>query len=119
MYTGGSIMQIIYTKSYDRCLKKLKKHNNEYNNLDKIIKIIRTAKNFNELKQIPILKKYNFERLKYQYNEFYSLNLNRNGGKIRLIIKPNKDNVVEIFLVFISYDHYDDFDIEKVIYYDE
>lgn len=112
-------MKIIYTKSYDKCLKKLKKYNYEYNNLNKILKIIREAFDFDELIRIPILHKYHFERLKYDKNDFYSFNLCKNGGKIRLIVKPNENNIIELYLAFISYDHYQDFDIRKVIYYDE
>ena len=68
---------------------------------------------------LHILHKYHFERLKYDKNDFYSFNLCKNGGKIRLIVKPNENNIIELYLAFISYDHYQDFDIRKVIYYDE
>lgn len=112
-------MRIIYTKSYDKGLKKLKKYNEELKRLNKIINIIEYSSNFNELCNLPIVKLYNFERLKYMLNDYYSFNLNKNGGKIRLIIRPNTDNEVELFLVFISFDHYEDFDKGKVIYYDE
>lgn len=109
-------MNIIYTKSYDNSIKKLKKHKNEYDNLLKIEKILRNAKDFKELCNLPIVKMYHFERLKHELNEFYSFNLCKNGGKIRLIVKPSDDNSIEIFLIYISYNHYSDFDVGKVIY---
>ncbi len=111
-------MNIKYTKSYDNSIKKIKRHKYEYDNLEKIIKIIRDTRDFKELCSLPIVKKYHFERLKYDLNEFYSFNLCKSGGKIRPIIKPNDDNCVELFLVYISYNHYDDFNIKKVIYYE-
>ena len=61
---------------------------------------------------------YNLERLKYDLNEFYSFRLSRSGGFIRLIIYYN-DQENAIYLVFISYNHYNDFNKERVIYYDE
>lgn len=61
---------------------------------------------------------YRFERLKYEYNDYYSFNLSKTGGLIRLIIKLNEDkNAVE--LSYISYNHYEDFKNGRVIYYDE
>lgn len=112
-------MKIIYTKSYERGLKKLKKYTNETIILAKIIKMIRDVSDFNELLKLPIVKIYNFERLKHNLNDYYSFNLNKSGGTIRLIVKPNKNSSIELYLVFISFDHYKDFDIERVIYYDE
>lgn len=109
-------MNIIYTKSYLKGLKKLNKHSKEIDNLRKIIVFITNARDFNELKYLPMVKIYNFERLKYKYNDLYSFNLCKNGGKIRLIIKPNSDNEVELYFLFISFDHYTDFDLERVIY---
>jgi hypothetical protein len=61
---------------------------------------------------------YGFEPLKYELNGFYSFNLAKNSGLIRLIIKPDDSNN-SIYLVFISYKHYEDFTKERVIYYDE
>ena len=112
-------MKKIYTKSYDSQLKKLKKHRIELDNLSRILEIIDNADDFNSLCKIPSLSIYNFERLKYDLNEFYSFNLNKNSGTIRLIVKPNNLNELELYLVFISLDHYKDFNIKKVIYYDE
>ena len=87
-------MNIIYTKSYDRMAKGLKKHINEKNTLEVIKELIENSSNFAELKNNPIAKRYNFERL-----------------------KPN--NTDDLYLVFVSFDHYEDFSKEKVIYYDE
>lgn len=111
-------MNIIYTKSYDSGFKKLKKHTKELENLKKIIHIVENADNFNILINLPIAKMYGFERLKHKLNEFYSFNLNKNGGTIRLIVKPNGDNSIELYFAFISFTHYDDFEIGKVIYYE-
>lgn len=110
-------MNIIYTKSYDRMAKGLKKHINEKNTLEVIKELIENSSNFAELKNNPIAKRYNFERLKHQLNEFWSFYLDKDGGVIRLIVKPN--NTDDLYLVFVSFDHYEDFSKEKVIYYDE
>ena len=58
---------------------------------------------------------YHFERLKYNMNPYYSFNLNKHSGVIRLIIKPNNDNEIELFLITISFNHYKDFNPERVI----
>ena len=111
-------MNIIHTKSIDNTLKKLKSHHKEYNNLFKILDIIENAKDFNVLINLPQCKIFNFERLKYDKNEYYSFNLSKNRGVIRLIVKPLNTNSVEIYLIMISYNHYEDFDPRKVIYYE-
>ena len=110
-------MRIIYTKSYEKTYKKIKKHVLEYNNLLKILDIIENVDTFNELLNLPIAKMYGFEQLKYENNEFYSFNLNKNKGVIRLIVKP-KDNYVELYLVMISYKRYKDFNAKGVIFYE-
>ena len=107
-------MKLIFTKSYENSIKKIKKYTKEYNNLLDILDILESAESFDILIKLPILQLYNFERLKYQFNEFYSFNLSRNGGLIRLIIKP-KHNKVEVYIVYISFDHYKDFINKKVI----
>ena len=111
-------MNIIHSKTFDSNLKKIKKHKIEYNNLLKILNIIENTDNFKELTLLPQIKMYGFERLKYQYNDYYSFNLRKTGGKIRLIVKPNDENEIELFLIDISYNHYQDFDIKKVVYYE-
>lgn len=112
----GATMNIIYTKSFDNSLKKLKKHKKEYDNFLKIVSIIENTRDFNELIHLPQVKMYGFERLKHDMNEYYSFNLNKKGGTIRLIVKPCINNTIEIYMIFISYDHYNDFN--GVIYYE-
>ena len=58
-----------------------------------------------------LTKIYNFERLKYELNEFYSFRLSK---VYRLIVRP-KDNDIEVELVYISIKHYVDFNKDKVI----
>lgn len=108
-------MNIIYTKSYDKSFKNLKSHHKENEILNYIIDYIKHKNNFSEIFNDPLSRMYGFERLKYQYNEFYSFKLSKT---IRLIVKP-KDNAVELYLIYISNNHYDDFNLEKVIYYEE
>lgn len=111
-------MNIIYTKSYDQSKKKLKKYLIEMDNLNKIIDLLEQHSSFKELVNNTLTRMYHFERLKYEHNNYYSFNLAKSGGLIRLIIKPNEcENNIE--LVYISYDHYNDFKNGKVIYYDE
>ena len=112
-------MNLLYTKSFDNTLKKIKSHQKELSNLKTIKSILESSTDFNELKNNPLIKLYGFEQLKYQLNEFYSFNPGKNGGVIRLIIKPDEYNPRNIYLVFISYKHYEDFSEERVIYYDE
>ena len=112
-------MNIIYTKSFDSTNKNLSKHRNEKTNLKIISELIQNTNNFQELKNNPISYRYGFEQLKYDLNEFWSFNLCKNGGVIRLIIKPSNNNDYELYFLFISYSHYKDFSKDKVIYYDE
>ena len=111
-------MNINYTKSYDNTVKKLKKYSEEKNYLDEILDIIRNSKDFDILLSNPLSKMYGMERLKYELNKYYSLNPSKHGGVIRLIIKQC-DNGVEVDLVYLSYDHYKDFNEKKVIYYEK
>lgn len=108
-------MRIIYTKSYEKSVKKLKKHNSELKLLDEILSFIKKEPDFISLSNDPLNKMYNFERLKYDNNDFYSFRLSK---VIRLLVKP-KDNYIELYLIYVSMDHYNDFDKDKVIYYDE
>ena len=111
-------MIILHTKNFDKSYKKIKKYNKEYQNLLKIIEMIENSKTFTDLCLLPQVKMYGFERLKHELNDYYSFILNKSGGVIRLIVKPVADNLVEIYLVTISYDHYKDFDPERVNYYE-
>ena len=66
---------------------------------------------FCEFKKNPISLIYGFEALKYEFNGYYSCNLNKNGGTVRLIFTSNEDDLIT--LEFVSTDHYKDF--KKVI----
>ena len=92
VYAGGCNLDILHSKTFDKSFKSLKKHKNEYNNLLKVLNIIENVDTFKELMCLPQVKMYGFERLKYQNNMYYSFNLSRHGGKIRLIVRPN-DNM--------------------------
>jgi len=96
-------MHIVESEYYKKSIKKIKKHIKESNNLNIIIKILLYANNINDLSKM--LYYYNFERLKHR-NELYSLNLSKNGGTIRLIIRFRDDYTVELYQ--ISYKHYID-----------
>ena len=111
-------MNIIHTKSFDNSYKKLNKHKKEYENFKKIIDMIEFSSSFKELENLPQVRMYGFERLRHDKNEYYSFNLAKTGGTIRLIVKPKDDNNIELILVIISYDHYEDFDPKKVVYYE-
>ena len=107
-------MNIIYTKSYDKSIKVLNKRKEEKEVLEDILSYLRNINNFNILLNDPLAKMYGFERLKYDLKDFYSFRLSRT---IRLIVKP-KDNNIEIYLIYLSKNHYEDFDIGKVMFYE-
>ncbi len=88
--------------------KKLKNNRQELETYNKIINHIKICKNFEDLKQNPISKTYGFEQLKYEFGNYYSFNLSKKGGVIRLIVSEG-ENHEELNLVFISMDHYKDF----------
>ena len=111
-------MEIIHTKSFDNTYKKLKNHHKEYNNFLKLLDIIENTKSFKELVNLPQCKMYKLERMKYDKNDYYSFNLSKNRGVIRLIIKPVDETSIELYLIMISYNHYEDFNPRKVIYYE-
>lgn len=108
-------MIIRYTKSYDKTLKKIKKNNEATLTLEEIINYIEYTLSFKELEINPISKIYNFERLKYNNNEFYSFRLTK---LIRLIVTPSVEGN-SINLCYISTKHYEDFNKDKVIYYEK
>ena len=107
-------MEIIYTKSYDKSVKDLKRRKVETELLNDIIRYIQRSESFKIMLNDSVAKAFGLERLKYELKDFYSFRLSKT---IRLIVKP-KDNYVELYLVYISTKHYEDFSIEKVIYYD-
>lgn len=103
-------LKIIYTKSYISTYKKLKNHIKEKEKLDIILLYISSADDFNYIKNDSLAKVYNFERLKHNLNEFYSFRLSK---LFRLIVRPT-NNGIEVELVYISSNHYDDFNKDKV-----
>lgn len=86
--------------------KKLKNHIKEQEILSKIIVLLKESKDLKELSANPICFLYNFEALKDDLFGFYSFNLSKNGGTIRLICSFNSDGVN---LEYISLNHYADF----------
>lgn len=112
------MVHVLYTKSYDRSLKKLSKYPKGKQVLLDILEFIRNSENVKSLKNNGLAKMYGFEQLKHNLNRFHSFNLSKNRGVIRLIVYlDNEKEYVEI--LYISYDHYKDFDESRVIYYDE
>ena len=113
------LMNIIYTKSFDNTVKKLKKHTIVANNLKELTEKIIIHNSFNEIEQNPVMTTiYKFHQLKHQNSEFYAFNLEKNGGVIRLIVMPTTIET-EIVFVYISYNHYKDFTPDKLRFYDE
>lgn len=113
-------MNIVYSKNYDKGLKELnKKHKtDELNVLEEILDMIRNSDNYEELKSNPLAYIYDFEELRNDKSGFCSFNLSRTGGKIRLIVRPQSNTIV-LEVVFISLEHYKDFNPKGVILYDE
>ena len=98
----------IQRKNFKDEEKKLKRYFNEKNHYDRILEHIKTVKSYDELCNHPFSIMYGFERLKYFKDEYYSFNLGKNKGVIRLIFKIDRENNV-VILKFISMDHYNDF----------
>ncbi len=101
-------MRIEYGKLYKNSEKNIKKHYNEKNTLDRLKNHIKQAVNFTDLKSNPISIMYGFEQLKYGLNKYYSFNLCKNGGKIRLIFSVD-ESLNQVSLEYISTNHYIDF----------
>lgn len=113
-------MLVRYSKNYKQSLKQLvkKRRAKELGYLAEIIDAIREAETYNDLKLTPTAYIYKFEELKNDKVGFASFNLNKNGGVIRLIVKPQENKIV-LELVLISTNHYEDFDPKGVIFDDE
>ena len=94
--------------SYNNQEKKLGKYKDEQTTYNKIIEHIKICKDFEELQYNPISRMYGFEALKNEFSGYYSFNLSKRGGVIRLIVSKNEDCRV-LNLEFISMDHYKDF----------
>lgn len=88
--------------------KKLKKYHNEMIILNKIILHIKQNPTYEDLCQNPMSRIYGFEMLKNDMVGYYSFNLCKNGGTIRLIVSIDKENEI-VKLEYISTDHYNDF----------
>ena len=103
-------LKVIHTKGYDNSIKKLKNYYKEKEELECIIKYIVKKNKFSDVINDPIAKIYGFERLKHKYKIV----------KIRpilTIVRPI-ENDIELYLIYISTKHYDDFNDKKVIYYE-
>lgn len=100
-------MKIEYGEKFEKSLKKLKKRHSDLQMYEKIINHMKRCNDFNEFSKSPISLIYGFEALKYELNGFFSCNLNKNGGTIRLIFSSNQTNLIT--LEFVSTDHYLDF----------
>lgn len=98
-------MIITTSERYNHSLKKIKKKYQELCNLNIIINHISNCSNADILKMHPYSMMYGFERLKY-YNDYYSFNINKNGGKCRLLFRIENEQVI---LEYISTNHYEDF----------
>lgn len=113
-------MKIIYSKNYDKCFKELKKKHRtaELEVLNEILDMIKSTDNYNELKSNPLAYIYDFEELREDKSGFCSFKLSKSGGKIRLIVRPC-DNTITLEVVYISLDHYKDFNPKGVMLNDE
>ena len=101
-------MKIDYGDHYKRSEKNIKRNYKQQNTLDMIKNHIKICNNFEELTKNPISIMYGFEKLKYELNGYYSFNLCKNKGTIRLIISIN-EATNQVFLEYISTNHYSDF----------
>lgn len=88
--------------------KKLKRHYREQDTLEKILLFLKESSDYESMSLNPIAMMYGFEALKQDLSGFYSFNLEKNGGRIRLIFSIDKEKNI-IFLEYISLDHYLDF----------
>jgi Txe/YoeB family toxin of Txe-Axe toxin-antitoxin module len=104
---GWYNLKIEYGEKYKNSNKNIKNRYNEKKTLDMIINHIKQCTDFPSLSINPISLMYGFEPLKHELNGYYSFNLNKNGGKIRLIVSPSGEEILK--LEYISIDHYEDF----------
>lgn len=88
--------------------KKLKRHYKEKEMLEKIILLIKESSSYDELVINPFSKMYGFEILRYDMSGYYSFNLCKNGGMIRLICRIEKENKYpKSFIIYrLAKDHY-------------
>ena len=94
--------------------KKLKRYHEEQATLEKILVLIKESTSFDSLEANPLSIMYGFEPLKYELSGFYSFNLCKNGGCIRLILLVNTEEKI-VSLEYITMNHYIDFKEELKI----
>lgn len=113
-------MQLRYSKNYIKGIKELKKKHKteELNTLEKIIKLIKRSNTYDLLKNTPLAYLYDFEELKDNLTGYFSFRLSKKKSPIRLIGRY-QDNIIIIQLVYISMEHYNDFNPKGVIFDDE
>lgn len=102
------LLLIVYTANWKKQLKKIDRKKKEEEIYNKIVNRFELISKHEEVLEDFILKMYKFESLKYDMSGYYSINLNKNGGTIRLIIKIDKYNN-KIIMEYITVDHYKDF----------
>lgn len=101
-------MFIEYGIHYKKSVKNLKKYHKETKILEMVKNHLKQSYDLCELKKNPISYTYGFEALKYELNGFYSFNLCKSGGSIRLIVAFDEIENIAI-LEYISMNHYEDF----------
>ena len=105
-------MNIDYGEHYKKSEKSIKKKYEEQRTLDMIKTHIKQCKSFTELEIHPFSIMYGFEPLKYELAGYYSFNLCKNRGTVRLIFSVSESSN-QVCLEYISTDHYADF--KKII----
>lgn len=100
-------MKVEYGIKYNNSIKNIKNRYKEKESLNMIIHHIKQCDSFQKLSINPISIMFGYEALKYELNGYYSFNLNKNGGKTRLIFSVVNDMCVK--LEYISTEHYEDF----------
>lgn len=101
-------MDITYGELYENSEKNLKKRYEEQKTLEMIKNHIKRSNNFQELRENPLSNMYGYEPLKYELNGYYSFNLCKNGGTIRLIISVN-ESLNQVCLEYVDPKHYKEF----------
>ena len=98
---------IEYGDKYKNSFKGIKNKHKEKEMLELIINHIKLCSDFQCLSTHPVSLMYGFEPLKYELNGYYSFNLNKNSGVVRLIVSTDNNKILR--LEFVSVNHYDDF----------
>lgn len=103
----GYSLIIEYGDKYKNSFKGIKNKHKEKEMLELIINHIKLCSDFQCLSTHPVSLMYGFEPLKYELNGYYSFNLNKNSGVVRLIFSTDNNEILR--LEFVSVNHYDDF----------